>query len=172
LLARRWLNGVAFPRCGSEVTFLEKYNRWQCYALKGGGSDRKTIVLGIRERETEKKPKRFRATLSLTGQDQYARGHSGSICPVKKLPGRVVKVKAADEIEAVERVNDFLALRTDFGRIVFAGQGGFAEFVAFRRIAGENPGPEEGFRRAWLSLVCYPLLLGRNSTSGLRKLYR
>ncbi len=31
LVARRWANGVACPRCGSSnVKFLEKYNRWQC----------------------------------------------------------------------------------------------------------------------------------------------
>jgi transposase-like protein len=31
LMARRWPNGVVCPRCGStKVTFLEKYNRWQC----------------------------------------------------------------------------------------------------------------------------------------------
>jgi transposase-like protein len=31
VVARRWPNGVICPRCGSEgVTFLEKYNRWQC----------------------------------------------------------------------------------------------------------------------------------------------
>src|ERR1700674_2620439 len=31
--ARRWSNGVTCPRCGSDkVTFLEKYNRWQCSA--------------------------------------------------------------------------------------------------------------------------------------------
>lgn len=31
LVARRWPNGVICPRCGSsKVTFLEKYNRWQC----------------------------------------------------------------------------------------------------------------------------------------------
>ncbi len=31
LVARRWPNGVVCPRCGStKVTFLEKYNRWQC----------------------------------------------------------------------------------------------------------------------------------------------
>jgi transposase-like protein len=30
---RRWPNGVECPRCGSKnVTFLEKYNRWQCSA--------------------------------------------------------------------------------------------------------------------------------------------
>ena len=33
LVARRWPNGVECPRCGSKnVTFLEKYNRWQCGA--------------------------------------------------------------------------------------------------------------------------------------------
>src|SRR5438552_10115810 len=31
LVARRWPNGVACPRCGSQnVLFLEKYNRWHC----------------------------------------------------------------------------------------------------------------------------------------------
>ena len=31
LVARRWPNGVICPRCGgSKVTFLAKYNRWQC----------------------------------------------------------------------------------------------------------------------------------------------
>lgn len=31
LVARRWPNGVVCPRCGStNVTFLDKYNRWQC----------------------------------------------------------------------------------------------------------------------------------------------
>ena len=31
VVARRWPNGVECPRCGStKVTFLEKYNRWQC----------------------------------------------------------------------------------------------------------------------------------------------
>jgi transposase-like protein len=31
LIARRWPNGVVCPRCGStKVTFLGKYNRWQC----------------------------------------------------------------------------------------------------------------------------------------------
>ena len=31
LVARRWANGVICPRCGSDnVTFLSKYNRWQC----------------------------------------------------------------------------------------------------------------------------------------------
>ncbi len=31
--ARRWPNGVVCPRCGNrKVTFLEKYNRWQCGA--------------------------------------------------------------------------------------------------------------------------------------------
>jgi transposase-like protein len=31
LVARRWPNGVACPRCGSDkVAFMEKYNRWQC----------------------------------------------------------------------------------------------------------------------------------------------
>lgn len=33
LVARRWPNGVTCPRCGStKVSFLEKYNRWQCNA--------------------------------------------------------------------------------------------------------------------------------------------
>jgi transposase-like protein len=33
VVARRWPNGVACPRCGSKkVKFLEKYNRWQCGA--------------------------------------------------------------------------------------------------------------------------------------------
>src|ERR1700680_4705612 len=33
LVARRWPNGVACPRCGSQnVLFLEKYNRWHCRA--------------------------------------------------------------------------------------------------------------------------------------------
>src|ERR1700684_691608 len=31
LVARRWADGVACPRCGSKnVLFLEKYNRWHC----------------------------------------------------------------------------------------------------------------------------------------------
>jgi len=31
VVARRWPNGITCPRCGStKVTFLEKYNRWQC----------------------------------------------------------------------------------------------------------------------------------------------
>ncbi len=31
LVARRWPHGVICPRCGSpKVSFLEKYNRWQC----------------------------------------------------------------------------------------------------------------------------------------------
>src|ERR1017187_6698736 len=31
LVARRWLNGVECPKCGSKnVIFMEKYNRWQC----------------------------------------------------------------------------------------------------------------------------------------------
>ena len=31
VVARRWPEGVTCPRCGNEkVTFLEKYNRWQC----------------------------------------------------------------------------------------------------------------------------------------------
>ncbi len=37
LVARRWPNGVTCPRCGSQhVTFLEKYNRWQCSARHSG----------------------------------------------------------------------------------------------------------------------------------------
>src|ERR1022692_1432676 len=33
LVARRWADGVECPRCGSKsVTFLEKYDRWQCSA--------------------------------------------------------------------------------------------------------------------------------------------
>ncbi|MGA2197456.1 MAG: transposase, partial [Bryobacteraceae bacterium] len=33
IVARRWPDGVTCPRCGSKnVTFLEKYNRWQCSA--------------------------------------------------------------------------------------------------------------------------------------------
>jgi len=33
LVARRWPDGVICPRCGStSVSFLEKYNRWQCGA--------------------------------------------------------------------------------------------------------------------------------------------
>jgi transposase-like protein len=33
IIPRRWPNGVECPRCGSKkVTFLEKYNRWQCGA--------------------------------------------------------------------------------------------------------------------------------------------
>ena len=33
LVARRWPDGVACPRCGSKnVLFLEKYNRWHCRA--------------------------------------------------------------------------------------------------------------------------------------------
>jgi transposase-like protein len=33
VVARRWPNGVECPHCGSKnVTFLEKYNRWQCSA--------------------------------------------------------------------------------------------------------------------------------------------
>jgi transposase-like protein len=33
VVSRRWPNGVECPRCGSKnVTFLEKYNRWQCSA--------------------------------------------------------------------------------------------------------------------------------------------
>jgi transposase-like protein len=33
LVPRRWPDGVSCPRCGSKhVTFLEKYNRWQCSA--------------------------------------------------------------------------------------------------------------------------------------------
>jgi transposase-like protein len=31
LIARRWQDGVTCPRCGSKaVSFLQKYNRWQC----------------------------------------------------------------------------------------------------------------------------------------------
>lgn len=34
LVARRWPNGVICPKCGSkQVSFLEKYNRWQCSNL-------------------------------------------------------------------------------------------------------------------------------------------
>src|ERR1035441_2371222 len=37
VVARRWPNGVECPRCGSDnVTFLEKYNRWQCSARHEG----------------------------------------------------------------------------------------------------------------------------------------
>ena len=37
VVARRWANGVECPRCGSKnVTFLEKYNRWQCSARHDG----------------------------------------------------------------------------------------------------------------------------------------
>jgi transposase-like protein len=33
IVSRRWPDGVECPRCGSrKVTFLEKYNRWQCSA--------------------------------------------------------------------------------------------------------------------------------------------
>jgi hypothetical protein len=33
VVARRWPDGVTCPRCGNKkVTFLEKYNRWQCGA--------------------------------------------------------------------------------------------------------------------------------------------
>jgi transposase-like protein len=33
IVARRWPDGVTCPQCGStNVTFLEKYNRWQCSA--------------------------------------------------------------------------------------------------------------------------------------------
>jgi transposase-like protein len=33
VVARRWPDGVICPRCGNKkVTFLEKYNRWQCGA--------------------------------------------------------------------------------------------------------------------------------------------
>jgi len=33
IVSRRWPDGVQCPRCGSsKVTFLEKYNRWQCSA--------------------------------------------------------------------------------------------------------------------------------------------
>ena len=31
VVARRWPNGIACPRCGgSNILFLEKYNRWEC----------------------------------------------------------------------------------------------------------------------------------------------
>jgi transposase-like protein len=37
VVARRWPKGVECPRCGSaHVTFLEKYNRWQCSARHDG----------------------------------------------------------------------------------------------------------------------------------------
>ena len=37
IVARRWPDGVTCPRCGSKnVTFLEKYNRWQCSARHDG----------------------------------------------------------------------------------------------------------------------------------------
>ena len=37
LVARRWPDGVVCPRCGGKsVTFLEKYNRWQCGARHDG----------------------------------------------------------------------------------------------------------------------------------------
>jgi transposase-like protein len=37
VVARRWPNGVECPRCGSKnVTFLEKYNRWQCSTRHDG----------------------------------------------------------------------------------------------------------------------------------------
>jgi transposase-like protein len=37
VVARRWPSGVICPRCGSKsVTFLAKYNRWQCSARHDG----------------------------------------------------------------------------------------------------------------------------------------
>src|SRR5271166_3698113 len=37
VVVRRWPDGVTCPRCGSKnVTFLEKYNRWQCSARHDG----------------------------------------------------------------------------------------------------------------------------------------
>ena len=31
MIARRWVNGVECPRCGSKnALFMEKYNRWHC----------------------------------------------------------------------------------------------------------------------------------------------
>ena len=37
VVARRWPKGVECPLCGSaHVTFLEKYNRWQCSARHDG----------------------------------------------------------------------------------------------------------------------------------------
>ncbi len=54
LVARRWPNGVACPRCGSkDVLFLEKYNRWHCrekhsapqFTLKTGTRSWKTHPL-------------------------------------------------------------------------------------------------------------------------------
>lgn len=42
LIARRWPNGVECPRCGSkQVTYSEKYNRWQC----GSHHDRRQFTL-------------------------------------------------------------------------------------------------------------------------------
>jgi transposase-like protein len=36
VVARRWPNGVECPRCGSKnVTYLAKYDRWQCSARHG-----------------------------------------------------------------------------------------------------------------------------------------
>lgn len=36
LVARRWPNGVACPRCGSQnVLYLEKYHRWHCRERHG-----------------------------------------------------------------------------------------------------------------------------------------
>ena len=36
LVARRWRDGVACPRCGSKnILFLEKYNRWHCREKHG-----------------------------------------------------------------------------------------------------------------------------------------
>src|SRR5437016_5335982 len=59
LVARRWPNGVACPRCGSQnVLFLEKYSRWQCRdtrerRITGTGGQDKTAVTGILERGGE-----------------------------------------------------------------------------------------------------------------------
>jgi transposase-like protein len=45
LMARRWPEGVACPRCGSQnILFLEKYNRWQC--RQGHGSPQFTLKTG------------------------------------------------------------------------------------------------------------------------------
>lgn len=42
LVERRWPNGVACPRCGSQkVAFLEKYSRWQC----SGSHDKRQFTL-------------------------------------------------------------------------------------------------------------------------------